>query len=323
MSQTPLVSIIIPSRNRGVLLKPCLDAIQQQTLTDFEALILDDGSELSSRHACEQLLRNYDERFTLHLIHAPDTKGSGASFTRNRGIALARGEYLAFCDDDDYWNRVDYLKVAIEALQRQDADVCFSGIEVHDTDGRIIIDKMMPHVEQGLRPEQKLEGCDVHRVTREQMLHYPDYAHLNITITRKVLANQVGGFWPYTPYAEDVGFFIQLCDQADKILFRPEVCAVHNAPELRSDESVSNRMSLKDKRLLEISVYQRLLMICQSRAALDYIQKSLANTLKMVTEELKAKSKQTAVVSYARMAWGVFPTLKWGLYALWLSLKGK
>lgn len=320
MENSPLVSIIIPSRNRGELIKTCLESISRQSLTNFEVLILDDGSSALSRHALEQLLKSYDKRFKLHCLHAPETKGSGASYVRNHGIALAQGEYLSFCDDDDYWCRDDYLEVAVGALQQQNADICFSAIEVHDAVGHVIVEKMMPNVEKSLQPNQALAGRDVYLLTREQILFYPDYAHLNITITRKRLVEQIGGFWPYSPYAEDVGLFIQLCDKANQILFRPEVCAVHNAPEQRSDESVSNRMSLQDKRLLEVSVYQNLLMNCQSQAALAYIRKSLANTFKMMTEELKADGKNMAAATYAGMAWAVLPTLKWGGYALWLSI---
>lgn len=321
MSIRPLVSIIVPSRNRGDLLKPCLDGIFSQTLTDFEVLILDDGSSQESRNASEQLLKHFDDRFRLHLIHGADTKGSGATFTRNQGIKLARGEYLAFCDDDDFWCRDDYLQVAISALRSQCGDVCFSGIEVHDPNGNVVIDKMMPNVEQGLNLEQKISGSDIYLLSRTQILSYPDYAHLNITITRKQIAEQISGFWPHTNYAEDVGFFIRLCDQAVTILFRPAICAVHNAPEQRSEESVSNRMTLQDKWLLEISVYQYLLINCQSYAAISYIRKSLANTLKMLAEELSVGGENNSAMHCARMAWSVYPTLKWGLYTIWLSLR--
>lgn len=323
MANSPLISIIVPSRNRGELLRVCLDGIRQQTFTDFEVLIIDDGSKLEERRACEQLLKNYDERFKLHLIHAPDTKGSGASFTRNVGINCAAGEFIAFCDDDDFWCRNDYLEVAIQALQHQGADVCFSGIQVNDVNDQIIIEKMMPHVENSLRFEQKLGESDVYMVTPEQILCYPDYAHLNITITRRTLAEQIGGFWPYASYAEDVGFFIQLCDQAEKILFRPQICAIHNAPAQRSTESISNRMSLQNKRLQEAGVYQWLLLNCQSQPALGYVRKSLSDTYKMMTEEIKIEGNNASAAVYARMAWSVYPSLKWGLYTLWLSIQGK
>ncbi len=322
MVQSPLVSIIIPSRNRGKSLRDCLDGIQQQIFTDYEVLILDDGSEQVSRDESRELVKQYGERFQLHWIHPSGVKGSGAAFVRNQGIALSCGEYLAFCDDDDFWCQDDYLQQAVDALQQLPADVCFSGIKIHDIQGRVINDKMMRHVEQSLQAEQQLLNSSVYHVSREQILIYPDYAHLNITLVRKSLAEGIGGFWQYTPYAEDVGFFIQICDQANAILFRPDICAVHNAPEQRDDESVSNRMTLQDKRLLEISVYQRLLLNCQSSEALDYTCKSLANTLKMLTEELRKQVKPPQVISsYARAAWGIYPTIKWGLYALWLSLK--
>jgi hypothetical protein len=80
-------------------------------------------------------------------------------------------------------------------------------------------------------------------------------------------------------------------------------------------------MTLQDKWLLEISVYQYLLINCQSYAALSYIRKSLANTLKMLAEELRVGGENNAAIHCARMAWSVYPTLKWGLYTIWLSLR--
>ncbi len=321
MNKKPLVSVIVPTRNRGLLIKPCLDGINSQSFNDYEVLIIDDGSSLDSRLEIEQLLNKYDDRFILNKIHAPDTKGSGASYIRNLGISLAKGEYLAFCDDDDYWCRDNYLQSVISTLNSNNGDICFSGIEVRDSEGNIILDKMMKNVEKTLSSAQKLKDSNLFLVNQDQIICYPDYAHLNITITRKSLAENVYGFWPYSTYAEDVGFFILLCDQAEKIYFQPEICAVHNAPEQRKSESISNRIKLEDKRLLEISVYQYLLMNCQTEQALNYVRKSLANTLKMVTGELIAKGKVSSAISYARMAWGAYPTLKWGGYTLWLSAK--
>jgi len=321
METKPLVSIIIPTRNRGELIKSCIDSINNQSFTNFEVLIIDDGSDVTSRQAVQYLLKHYDERFRLIPLHEPETKGSGACYVRNKGIALAQGEFLAFCDDDDYWNRDDYLQVAIDALQKQNAELCFSAIEVRDAQNQVIMEKMMRRVEQNLKLAQKLDDNDIYLIPQEQILCYPDYAHLNITITRTDLARKISGFWPYSPYAEDVGFFIRLCDRAERILFRPEVCAVHNAPEQRVDASVTNRMSLQDKRLLEVSVYQYLLMNCSSYSALTYVRKSLANTLKMITEEVNSEGKVDAAANYARMAWGIYPTIKWGAYALWLSVR--
>lgn len=321
MNHNPLISIIIPSRNRGKLLKVCLDGIWKQTFSDYEVLIFDDGSEQSYREESQKLIEQYDHRFKLHFIHCAGVKGSGASFVRNQGIAIAQGVYIAFCDDDDYWCESNYLEKAARYLQSEQADVFFSAIEVRNTENQVVISKMMSNVDSALTPEREIGADSVYRLQREEILTYPDYAHLNITIASRALIERIGGFWEYTPYAEDVGFFIQLCDKAEKILFRRDICAVHNAPEQREQASVSNRMSLQDKRLLEISVYQRLLVNCESYAALEYTKKSLANTLKMLTHESQQKQPALAISTLARMAWGAYSTFKWGVYALWLSLK--
>lgn len=320
-SSSPIVSIIIPSRNRGKSLDRCLSAIKEQSFIDYEVILVDDGSDYQFRQESKLLLQQYDQRFKLHLLHESGTKGSGASFTRNVGINLADGKYIAFCDDDDYWLRSDYLQVAVDAMEQSNAEVFFSGIEILNTAGQVIIGNMMPHIEKTLHSSQKLENFEVYLLNIDQALTYPDYAHLNITIAEKKLVNKIGGFWECSTYAEDVGFFVLLCDQANKILFRPQICAAHNSPRDRHEVSISNSLKHQDKHLLEASVYQHLLLNCNSSAALKYTQKSLAYLLKNITEELRAQGKHRAAATYARAAWGIIPTFKWGIYMLWLSLK--
>ncbi|MDD5276195.1 MAG: glycosyltransferase [Methylovulum sp.] len=321
MSTLPLVSIIVPTRNRGILLQACLDGIYAQSYKHYEVLLLDDGSCEENRCVVRQLLRNYDSHIQWHEIHAEDTRGSGAAVVRNQGIALAKGKYIAFCDDDDYWCRDDHLQVAVSVMEQQQADVYFSGIRIDDTEGKIIFDKMMPNVENGLKPKQKLSEDNVYQITAKQILCYPDYAHLDITIVNKTLLDRLDGFWEHTCYAEDIELFVRVCDVANTILFRSDVCAVHNAPAQRQSASVTNRLSLQNKHLLEIMVYRRLLMVCQSKTALDYVSKSLSTLNKVVTEELLSQGNNNAAIYSAHSALAILPSIKWLLYTLWLHVR--
>ncbi|MDD5271584.1 MAG: glycosyltransferase family A protein [Methylovulum sp.] len=320
MNADPLISIIIPTRNRGALLHVCLNAIQAQTYPHYEVLLIDDGSSLENRNIAKQLLQNYDHRVQWHEIHAPDTQGSGPSAIRNKGIALAQGNYITFCDDDDYWCRPEHLQTAVECMSRQDAHVYFCGIQVEDPDGNVIIEKMMPNVERSLKTGQKLADYDVYQISRQQILSYPDYAHMNITIVSKALLEKIGGFWEHIRYCEDMDMFIRICDAADTILFRPSICAVHNAPAKRRDVSVSNSLSLQNKRLLEVSAYQHLLMACSSPCALYYTRISLSYLYKVISEELAADGKKLASLQYAQCGLAVYPTLKWAAYLAWRHL---
>jgi glycosyltransferase involved in cell wall biosynthesis len=93
---TPKVSVIIPVYNMEPYLRRCLDSVRGQTMRDIEILCVDDASTDGS----PAILQSYAERDQRVLVETlPVNAGSGPA--RNRGIALARGQFLAFCDADD------------------------------------------------------------------------------------------------------------------------------------------------------------------------------------------------------------------------------
>ncbi len=91
----PKVSVIIPVYNAAGYLKDCLDSLQNQSFTDFEALLIDDGSTDHSRDILERYAR-LDSRFIV--LRQPN---GGASRARNTGLERAQGEYICFTDADD------------------------------------------------------------------------------------------------------------------------------------------------------------------------------------------------------------------------------
>lgn len=91
----PLVSVIVPVYNAGQYLKTAVDSILSQSLTDFELILVDDGSTDGSSSVCDQYAR-LDTRITV--IHQ---KNSGICNARNTALKIAKGEYIAFCDHDD------------------------------------------------------------------------------------------------------------------------------------------------------------------------------------------------------------------------------
>ncbi|PPD43543.1 MAG: hypothetical protein CTY16_13375 [Methylobacter sp.] len=320
MNSKPVISIVVPTRNRGALLEICLNGIQAQSYPHYEVLVMDDGSSLENRQILKRLMPYYGSRVQWHEINAPDSHGSGASVIRNKGIALAKGEFIAFCDDDDYWCREDHLETAVSAMRQYNAQAYFTGMRILDPEGNTLVENMMPNVRCSLTPGQKLSDAGVYRVSHKQILFYPDYAHLNITIASKALLDKIGGFWEQTCYAEDIDLFVRICDAADTILFRPDICAVHNAPAKRLGLSVSNGLAQQDKRLLEANVYQHLLMVCSHPLALKYARISLSYLYKVIGVGLKAEGKKKRALFYARCALAAYPTLKWSAYLAWMYL---
>jgi len=109
----PLVSIIISTYNRAHLIGGTLDSIMAQTYSNWECIIVDDGS---TDHTME-VLKNYskkDVRFQYH--NRPKDRQKGANACRNYGFELSKGAYINWFDDDDVMVK-DKLSIQVEALR--------------------------------------------------------------------------------------------------------------------------------------------------------------------------------------------------------------
>lgn len=94
-NNTPLVSVIVPVYNAEKYLNRCIDSILSQTMTDFELLLIDDGSKDNSGHICDE----YSEKDTrVRVLHK--TNG-GVSSARNLGLDNATGNWITYVDADD------------------------------------------------------------------------------------------------------------------------------------------------------------------------------------------------------------------------------
>ena len=93
---TPKISVIVPVYNVEKYLPRCIDSILSQTFTDFELLLIDDGSPDNCGKICDEYAAK-DSR--VRVFHKPN---GGVSSARNLGLDNARGEWIAFIDSDDF-----------------------------------------------------------------------------------------------------------------------------------------------------------------------------------------------------------------------------
>ncbi len=96
MSDTPLVSVIIPTYNRRNLIEGTIESVLSQTYNNFELIIVDDGSTDGTKSVVEKI----DDRRITYRAHK---KNRGANAARNTGLKSANGEYIAFIDSDVVW----------------------------------------------------------------------------------------------------------------------------------------------------------------------------------------------------------------------------
>lgn len=104
-TSTPLVSVIITAYNRSEYLKETLKSIQEQTYTNLEIIVVDDGSMPEEAHKNKVLCRAFSK---CNYYYKPN---SGQPDSRNFGIKRSKGEFISFCDDDDLW--------ALDKLEKQ------------------------------------------------------------------------------------------------------------------------------------------------------------------------------------------------------------
>ena len=137
------ISIIIPVYNAGRSLVRCLRSVAKQSFTDFEVIVLNDGSNDDSAKLAEKFIARSEVLKTRARVISKEN--SGVADTRNFGITQAKGEYLAFIDQDDFIAK-DYLekyyKAACGGSVNGDgsacADIVVGGYERVASDGRII-----------------------------------------------------------------------------------------------------------------------------------------------------------------------------------------
>lgn len=126
---SPIVTVIMPTYNSMTTVGQSIESVLNQTLTDFELLIIDDGSyddtiniitEFSEKDSRIKVLRN-----TCNL---------GVAEARNRALEMVTGKYIAFLDSDDYWEG-EKLKKQVALLEKTGGDICFTSYRFINPDG--------------------------------------------------------------------------------------------------------------------------------------------------------------------------------------------
>ena len=130
------ISVIVPIYRVEKYLPACIDSILNQTFTDFELILVDDGSPDRCPEICDETAKR-DAR--VRVIHQAN---AGLSAARNAGIEIAHGEWLGFVDSDDYIAPQFYEKL-YQTAQRTDADCVMCSVQNVDESGKPIDSALM------------------------------------------------------------------------------------------------------------------------------------------------------------------------------------
>jgi glycosyltransferase involved in cell wall biosynthesis len=180
-------SVVIPIFNAGKYLERAIASVLRQTLEDFELILVDDGS---TDDAVDRARLIKDDRITI--LAQPN---AGAPSALNRGVAAARGEYIAFLDCDDFW-APDKLQIHTAFfLAHPEADVIFSGLIYVDSDDKPL----------GL-PARTSSG----NFNFEQIFVDNVVGSSSVISIRKEAMHAAGGFDPAMLYLFDIDLMLRI-----------------------------------------------------------------------------------------------------------------
>ncbi len=184
-TKLPLVSVIIPTYNRGWVVKEAIDSVLDQEFSDFELIVVDDGSSDNTR----EILGGYGDRITV--LRQPNR---GVSAARNRGINEAAGQLIAFLDSDDLWlpgklaTQVKFFEENADAVVHQTQEIWVrNGVRVNP--------KKRHHKFSGMIFERSLALCLVSP---------------SAVMIKKNLFDDVGLFDENLPACEDYDLWLRI-----------------------------------------------------------------------------------------------------------------
>ena len=188
---SPRFSVIVPLYNKAPYVSKALDSIVSQTFSDWECIIVDDGSIDNSAAICEEYTVHHTP-YTIHLLRQPN---SGVASARNNGVAASKGENLCFLDADDWWEPT-FLE-EMDKLIREYPNAGLYGCDYYYVkNGK---KKIYPKDADGY-----IDYCKVYTHCKAMPIH-PNGA----IIPRKVF-DEIGGFDPSIMMGEDFILFMQI-----------------------------------------------------------------------------------------------------------------
>ena len=136
----PKLSVIVPVYNVEKYIVECVCSLLEQTLDDVEYIFVNDCSTDRSIEVLQNVIDKYPQRKErITIIH--NNTNLGSSTSRNVGISKAKGEYVIFCDSDDYVEKVAYEEMYMTAIEKH-ADVVACGIGYYDENGQCLSNEL-------------------------------------------------------------------------------------------------------------------------------------------------------------------------------------
>ncbi|MBX3646011.1 MAG: glycosyltransferase family 2 protein [Rubrivivax sp.] len=310
-----MFSVVIPTRNRSALLRAAVESVLQQDCTDYEVVIVDDGSNDDERAQYSSLAHTWKGRpIAFHaLVHRP--KGHGPAYSRNFGVSRSAGRFLCFLDDDDLWIDPRHLSRCRDSLvsRGESVDLYFTDQRAVYSNGRLHEGRLwISGMDQRCHGPQDALGNKV--VDVDTLLEVSGFPHLNCSIYRREFYSAIGGMDETIRHEEDRDIYLRAIDAAATTLYNPAVIAQHHIPDATRADNVSTAVNRLEKALFQLRIFDKALIAARQPAVRSFARRSKGYTLKHIAHALAVAGRHQEAAYYMREALLVSFTFKWLAY---------
>lgn len=231
-----LISIIVPVYNVENYLKECIESLINQSYSNTEILLIDDGSTDNSGIICDEY-QKVDSRITVY-----HKKNGGLSDARNYGIERMNGNYVTFVDSDDFIS-IYTLEIMYEVAINHNSDLVFTKNAVRFNDGDRVI----------VANNNNIEGI-TKLFSQDDILEYSFYQKSNVTgapgklFSKKIFED--GLRFPYGVYFEDLATTYKFIMRANRIVM---IDTPLYAYRMRNDSIIHQKFSTKKLTCIEVT----------------------------------------------------------------------
>lgn len=278
-------TIIIPVYNTEKYISDCIESIQTSSFTDFEIVIVNDGSTDGSEDICRRYERND------HRIRVINQVNSGLSAARNAGISEANGKYVFFVDSDDMIMK-DALKDIFELSHDNSPDVIITEMFNTSNPKQYSNQEIMIHAKEDYLPKQDA----IKLVTRGKRYTWPAVQYI---VRLEFILNN-GLQFAVGRFHEDIAWTSSLIELASTFCVYPKRCYLRRTERKGSIMSSPSYKRMKDGIELTISSMRRVLNssdieMAEKEILLERLSKSLYAELRfynnLTTNEKRTISK--------------------------------
>lgn len=210
------ISVIVPVYQAENYLNRCVDSIVNQTYSNIEVILIDDGSKDRSGNICDQYA---DKDFRVKVIHK---ENAGVSVARNTGLDIASGDYIAFVDSDDFLELDMYERMMDKVLEYQ-CDIVLCDC-VKDT-GEVQI-PYTHDIREGYYDYEQLKTEYYPHLLMMENVEYPATISNWVLLFKKALCNDIR-YLEGVRFSEDLLFGAQLMLNAHSFYYMKEINLYH------------------------------------------------------------------------------------------------